>query len=114
MSSVRHFLKSNASLCPEWEHKILGGDEVPSLLAVGKAHLKSTGHPVEYDEEEVKEYVVLEASDLSCKSTTADHILTTTASKLTRLLFLNAYKTPRATLETSPRLRLRNRYKNGE
>jgi hypothetical protein len=101
--------KIKCELCLEWEHKILGGDEVPSLLAVGKAHLKSPGHPVEYDEEEVKEYVVWEASNLSCKSTTADHILVITASKLTRLPFLNAYKTPRATSEAPPRLRIRAR-----
>ncbi|KAE9376265.1 hypothetical protein N431DRAFT_179585 [Stipitochalara longipes BDJ] len=44
-------------LCPEWEHKILGGDDVPSVLAVGKAHLQSVEHPVKYDEEEVKEYM---------------------------------------------------------
>jgi hypothetical protein len=45
-------------LCPNWVHKVVHGDEVPSLLAVGKAHLKSSDHPIEYDEEKAREYMV--------------------------------------------------------
>jgi hypothetical protein len=45
-------------LCPEWGHKIVQRDEVRSLLEVGKSHLQSSGHPVEYKEEEVQEYMV--------------------------------------------------------
>lgn len=45
-------------LCAEWEHKIVGGSDVTSLLEAAKAHLKSSAHPVKYDEKEVKEYMV--------------------------------------------------------